>query len=674
MSDIGSNAMSGALSGLAQWVLKMQSHWSDNRKHLEKKWNKNRNAFLGISDGCWKSSETDAWRSNTFINSTHQKVFGGYSIVIDMLLQGGAIPFSLKPSPDTIKSMASMDQQGQDIITAALKSMESRIRQQFDETNSDRTMMKLALCSATYGVAFAKKVRQNVVQESWSKQVIVGPDGQPVQDAGLWEIVKDEKVAPGWGYASPWEMFWDIEENDYSLKKGQGVCQVRMVSPHYLRSKIGKKFFNDETILTVLRQARGKIQPTMTTSQNQDSLPPSLRDVKHRLKTIRWVEFYGRAPKEEVEQYEKDLALGNTDYALPTLSVTGDNNDMGDEVEVIVYVADDQIIRYVRSTPEERPYLMGVWEEDLDGSSPRSVADNTSNAQLVLNGTFRAIEENAKLAGNVIIATKDEFIANMPKTIKPGTRLSLTADCDDARKALQSVVIPSVISPLIDLLQITERYLDDDSLIPKISQGISIEDKPETAYELSQRIEKSGKYIGSVIRNFDEQFIEPMVRDLYHYNMIDPDYNDGKGSYQIQALGFTSFQDRVVRINKLQQFLQIVLQNPTMAAEVDIRYMLTEISKALDCDPDLALKSNAEKQEEMAAMQAQAEQQVQMDAQVKQAQSDHLSAQAEALKAKANKDRVDAELAPAKAVHDMGIRTAELIGKQESVEIEPSSL
>ena len=43
-----------------------------------------------------------------------------------------------------------------------------------------------------------------------------------------------------------------------------------------------------------------------------------------------------------------------------------------------------------------------------------------------------------------------------------------------------------------------------------------------------------------------------VVRDLDEYYELDPAVTTGKGAYDVHPLGFTSFQDRVVRLQAIQ--------------------------------------------------------------------------------------------------------------------------
>ena len=159
------------------------------------------------------------------------------------------------------------------------------------------------------------------------------------------------------------------------------------------------------------------------------------------------------------------------------------------------------------------------------------------------------------------------------------------------------------------------------------------------AFVAARQLEQAGKYIGSVVRNIDTGLIEPLVEAFYDFNMNDPNVLLGKGSYVVKALGFTSFQDRVERITKLQQNLQLILSDPDLKAQSKLRWYLEEIAKALDLDPDQALKSPAETAQE----QQQEQQQAALAGAAQQTPPDpSLQAKIQALQAKATLDMANA--------------------------------
>jgi len=118
----------------------------------------------------------------------------------------------------------------------------------------------------------------------------------------------------------------------------------------------------------------------------------------------------------------------------------------------------------------------------------------------------------------------------------------------------------------------------------------------------------AGRYLGSVIKNYDEGMIEPIVSRFYEYNMLDETVTKGKGGYIAKSLGYAGFQDKVLRLTKILQALNLAVSSPAIAAETRLKTLLEQVWRGLDIDPQQVAKTKEEKEEDSKAM-AQAKQQ-----------------------------------------------------------------
>ena len=277
--------------------------------------------------------------------------------------------------------------------------------------------------------------------------------------------------------------------------------------------------------------------------------------------------------------------------------------DDGDEIEILCEIANDEIIRICRNEEGHRPWYRSVWEERLDYSYASGPADNVSDMQLVLNGMTRAYENNKKLSANVMGMGNSEKTPKWDKRFKPGLYVEVDETVDDVRKAWQQIIVQDVGENLMAGMGMFERYADDASMLPKIVQGATLDKrKPDTFSEMNMLQQNAGKYIGGVIKNLDEGTIENWGNDFFEYNMDDPANTQGKGNFIAQAMGYSSYQDRIVRVNKIIQALQLVGSNPEFSKECQLDKMLFEAFKALDIDTGSFIKTEEQKKAEFEQM------------------------------------------------------------------------
>jgi hypothetical protein len=254
----------------------------------------------------------------------------------------------------------------------------------------------------------------------------------------------------------------------------------------------------------------------------------------------------------------------------------------------------------------------------------------------VLQNAIRSFEDNKKLASSLTLGVKRRMIEGAwDGKMKPELVIDLSEEARDVSAALSAFVTPDIGQSMLGLIDLFLQFGDEESMVPKIQQGQS--DGDQTAYEARVRVEKSGKYMGTVVRNVDSYLIKPLVGDFLDHLMADPDVPEGKQDWEVLPLGFTSFQDRVVRLQAIQLFLSIVLGDEELRSYVKLEEAVREITKSLDLDGDQWLKSKQMRDEEASQPTAQ---QILGELAIEQAKADIEKSQAETEKAKAETDAV----------------------------------
>lgn len=579
-------------TGLSGYIDELFKDFKTLRADDEKKWLRNYEAVKGIGGKKWKKGEAKGWRSQTFIKLIKAKIFAAYAMILDVFLQGGDIPFALVQSPH----QGEIPEELQPVIDEAIEEMSDFIRQQLRDRRADVETIKKFLSLAIYGMAWSKYNVLPVQHTFFEPSEIDEESGIPID----FKLQQAERPVPGHEYRSVWSVHTDMEDDD--LQGNRGTFDYDLASTYELRQKLGQPHYLDEKIKTVISEFK---DGDTASGEDEDSLPPGKRGLIKRKKTIPNKEFWGRVPIEYAIEFEKDNDLSETDQV-------GEIDDLsGEEVEVLVEKAGDEIIRYVRRESRKRPWKRGYWEESLDEASGVGIADNLEDIQNVLNGMVRAFEDNKKLSANVITAVKRTLLVpGQAEEITPGMQIDITEACDDVRKALQQVIIQDVGESLLSGIELMLSFADKVGQIPEIIQGLTLpKHKADTLGEINWLMENAGKYLGMVIRNNDESFVEPEIKEIYIYNMENPEHDGLKVSAVVHATGFTSFQNKAQRQQKILQLLGIILGDEELRGEAKLRPHLVELYKSVDVDPDEFLKNPKEKQQEQVATEeAEAEQ------------------------------------------------------------------
>ena len=647
---LGSQGTGNDLRSYFQDVL--FNEFAVNRKQLiETDWNNARNAFRKLYDYSWKGvNEGKGWRSKTYIGVVRQKIISMVGLLVDQYFRAGRFPFRLKPSAEVEVAMTNMDNVQRETVQSEIENFQRHIDEQLDEGNAVSEYTFMAFDLGIYGVGFQKRSRMEKTR--------IGGYQNVSQDAnlGVWERVNKRITIPSRERVSPWEMFWDVENG---LRKGQCDMQYRLISPYTLAAFKGKPFYFDDKIDLALSESNVD-NYNNTGAGDQNLLNPASRTIQKRVNNIPYLECWGKAKKDKVLEFEAQLVEEGkepTDIFGDPVKEPLENEDW---IEVTISIAKNNVVRYARSYQEERPYYSIVPQMIPDEISPDSIAIATMAAEGLLNGSLRGAEDNGRLSGNVMVALKKEYIENMDELnegFEPGTVITLNSDCEDARKAISQVVIQNVMSSYAPLIELAFRLADEDSLIPKLSQGIEVAEK-RTAYEVSTLIERASKFIGMTIRSLDP-FAQEHIEEIYDYDMNDPDATVDKASYKVVAEGYTMYQDEVLKGERLKQLLSLLLSDPS--GQLGKRWEIDEIIQAIARSNGLAVTDFHKSAEQVLEYNnAEAQAMSKAEASEKQAQGQDSSAEtaskADLQAAQAERDRAQAK----KALSDANAKQREV--------------
>ena len=638
--------------------------YEQNRTDLEQKWRKNYDLFRRRDedvDTQFKKGEGEGWRCRARLGTTRQKVIHAVAIAADTMLQGGKVNFMIEVDP-VAKEQLEIAGYREDYFENGLEKMKARIDDNIAKSHGDRQMLKHILSAAIYGTTYGRIAVDDYIRSAYIPIPETVLEGHP--ELLRWKKVQEISEFPCWKWVSTWDVYTDLEDRD--LQENSGTF-IRWWTDKSSLSKVYRNT-DDPTILPdalkFVAASHGALPGnTVEDTDGSQSLAPKYESLEVTRKNLRVLDFYGKVKLSELVTFLKERGTIKmrqmfADYLLSYEDLKDD--DFDPEVEVIASCigADLTIWRLAPGALEIGRGVVGSpWEESLDDIDDQSITDNCSDTQHLVDGIYRAIIDNQKLSGNVVLGIKEQMLIEPLKEITPGLVIRIDPTCADVRQAVQPLVIPDITAGLLNAFDLTMRMLEDDSAVPRIQQGQEAV-RMETAFSLAQRLEKSGKYFGQIIRNFDEGIVEPVVTWMYNYEMAREFDFEGKGAYTVQALGFSSFQNRVTRMNGLIQFLNIALAHPEIYKALKMDSLFAELARMLDLDPEQITYTPAEQQERAAAEAAAA----QKDAEMQMAKD---NAAIERDKSLATINNTSARVQAEKLRNDEFKTAAELLGPQQ---------
>lgn len=585
-------------SDLADWMDRKRGSYAQNRQTtIEPRWTAAYEAFrrrfdMDTAKKFLPGQSQQPWHCESYPGWLKSKVVAGAAVVKDMLSRGGRIAFMLEP-----ENVATEMDPGKSRTSAF--GHETYIHRQCQQTHALDRLCLLVDDAALYGVCWSEETIETVDTDRF------------VQLAeGIVDFVDETEEVPAIDRVSPWEMLWDLEAPRAPHREGECVMRVRPRSKADVAAYLGKKWFLGPAIAEAVQSAPSSSSGT-TTPVSAASRKPSEIEIQRREKTCTEVIFWGQAPRNLVEDFERKNRLGadaeGGEPAAPER--TGDSPEARmlsehESVECHAVMVNKIIVRFVRTTKRERLYRCTFWEDHPDIPGGVGIADNAMDAQNNMVGLLRMLINNIKQAGKVAWAGKKEYLVDDPGSIEVGQFIQVRGDCPSVKDAFQQLVTQDVSAGVERAMEWVMRLGDLETMIPKTEQGED-SDYVQTATEITQRLERAGRYFSGVLGRFDE-LVASFIEYVYRYNLRSPDCPpELKGNFRVKALGFASFYNRVSRLNHLFTLLNIILSNPSLTQLARLRWIVEEICKAIDMDPAQVLKTAQEMENEAAELEAQ---------------------------------------------------------------------
>ena len=111
-----------------------------------------------------------------------------------------------------------------------------------------------------------------------------------------------------------------------------------------------------------------------------------------------------------------------------------------------------------------------------------------------------------------------------------------------------------------------------------------------TASGISMLMNAASGGIKTVIKNVDDYLLRPIGESFFSFNMQFDYSPDIKGDLEVKARGTESLMANEVRSQRLMQFLQVA-SNPALMPFAKFPYIIREIAKSMELDPDKVTNS-----------------------------------------------------------------------------------
>jgi hypothetical protein len=258
-----------------------------------------------------------------------------------------------------------------------------------------------------------------------------------------------------------------------------------------------------------------------------------------------------------------------------------------DELQANVWICNNKLLRMVLNPfkPSKIPYSAAPYELNPYSFFGVGIAENMDDTQTLMNGFMRMAVDNAVLSGNLIVEVDEtNLVPGQDLSLYPGKVFRRQGGAPG--QAIFGTKFPNVSQENMMLFDKARVLADESTGFPSFAHGqTGVSGVGRTASGISMLMGAAQGSTKTIIKNVDDYLLRPLGEGFFRFNMqfdFDPEI---KGDLEVKARGTESLMANEIRSQRLMQFLQIA-SNPTLAPFAKFQYVIREIAKSMDLDPD----------------------------------------------------------------------------------------
>ena len=208
------------------------------------------------------------------------------------------------------------------------------------------------------------------------------------------------------------------------------------------------------------------------------------------------------------------------------------------------------------------------------------------DTQTLMNGFMRMAVDNAVMSGNLLIEIDEtNLVPGQDLSVYPGKIFRRQGGAPG--QAIFGTKFPTVANENMQLFDKARVLADESTGLPSFAHGqTGVMGVGRTASGISMLMNAASGGIKNVIKNVDDYLLRPLGEGLFRFNMqFNFDNKMLKGDLEVKARGTESLMANEVRSQRLMQFLQVA-SNQALAPFAKFQYVIREIAKSLDLDPE----------------------------------------------------------------------------------------
>ena len=598
------------VSGVIPFVMDRYQRAEDYRNNDEERWLRSYRNYRGLYGS--DVQFTEAEKSRVFIKITKTKTLAAYGQIVDVLFAGNKFPISIEPTvlpegvakdvsfdpkmPEQLQQGNEMDSpygfegDGQDLPAGATeKDLLERLGP-LEEKLKDITGLKEEIGKTPSAVTFSpamvaaknmeKQIMDQLQESGATKQlrstsfemalfgtgVMKGPFAVDKEypnwdEEGQYSPIF--KTVPSTSHVSVWNFYPDPDAAN--MDEAQFVIERHKMSRTQLRGLKKRPYFRGNVIDEVVASGESYDKKYW-----EDDLSDYAAD--YGVERFEVLEYWGMCDVDMLEENGAEIPKELKEF---------------DELQANIWICNGKLLRMVLNPfkPAKIPYMAAPYELNPYSFFGVGLAENMDDTQTLMNGFMRMAVDNAVLSGNLLIEVDEtNLVPGQDLSVYPGKVFRRQGGAPG--QAIFGTKFPNVSGENLQLFDKARQLADESTGLPSFSHGqTGVSGVGRTASGISMLMNAASGSIKTVIKNVDDYLLKPLGEGLFRFNMQFNFNPELRGDLEVKARGTESLMANEVRSQRLMQFLQVA-SNPALAPFAKFQYVIREIAKAMDLDPD----------------------------------------------------------------------------------------
>jgi hypothetical protein len=463
----------------------------------------------------------------------------------------GALTGMLEPVIDDVKPEVNGSPSAVQLHPAEVsaKKMEKKIHDQLEESHAKKHLRAAAFEAALFGTGVMKG------------PFAVDKEYPNWDDEGNYSPVF--KTIPQTTSVSIWNFYPDPDAA--TMEEAEYVVERHKMSRSQIRALKNRPYFRENAVDNALRLGESYRKEWWEHIMEDNS-------EEDRADRFEVLEFWGFVDTEIIKDQGVDIPTELKD---------------AEQLSVNIWICNGQVLRLVMNpfTPAYIPYFAAPYEMNPYSIFGVGIAENMDDTQTLMNGFMRMAVDNAALSGNLLIEVDEtNLVPGQDLSVYPGKVFRRQGGAPG--QAIFGTKFPNVSNENMQMFDKARVLADESTGFPSFAHGqTGVSGVGRTASGISMLMSAANGSIRNVVKNIDDYLLAPLGKAFFGFNMQFDFDKEIKGDLEIKARGTESLMANEVRSQRLMQFMQVV-SNPALAPFARMDYIVREIAKSMDLDPD----------------------------------------------------------------------------------------